>query len=173
MQNVKEAWKRVKAIISKGHQYDQRSYINTTVRFATINGKDDPENAKAGNAIHGHDYTDAQFMEIDRQYNDDVLSTSRHINCLSLHFLTQRTGPGAKYKGLGWRDLFAERTWMDKMPWLVMDNISELAEKTAMNEDCMFRVWYCPPGLIHVEVDDEGTWTVQDILTLPKWMIIG
>ncbi|KAF5328382.1 hypothetical protein D9619_013269 [Psilocybe cf. subviscida] len=171
MPNVTEAWNRLKGIISNGHQRDQHSYTHTAANFAT--GKDDPENAKDGNVIHGHDYTDAQFMEIDRKYNDDVLSTSRHVNCLSLYLLTQRTGPVAKYKGLGWRDLFAERTWMDKMPWLDMENLSRLTAKAAMNEDCMFRVWYCPPGLIHVEVDDEGTWTVQDILTLPKWMIIG
>lgn len=127
-----------------------------------------------GNVIDGHDYTHAEFVEIDPKYKDSILKPLRKVHGTSLLVLTvPRKGPGGTYRGIGWMDLFAERTVWDKLIWPPMEMICDMALDYAMNEDCMFRVWFCPPGLLHVEVDDDGTWSVQDILTLPPWMLMG
>ena len=79
------------------------------------------------------------------------------------------------YRGGGWRDLFAEKTSFDKVRWMTVSAVTGLAanERCRTNDDCTFRLWFCAPGLIHVEYDDDGRWTVQDIFRLPRWMVVG
>lgn len=126
-----------------------------------------------GMVIHGCDYTNAEFVEIDEEYKENVIPTLQKVNVISLYILTRRTGPGGKYRGIGWCDLFAGRTELDKFLWPSIRKVCNAALETPMNEDCMYRVWFCPPGLVHIEVDDDGTWSVHDILDLPLWMLIG
>lgn len=122
--------------------------------------------------IDGHDYTDAEFVEIDPKYKEDVLADLPKVGAMSLLRLTRRGGPGSKYQG-GWRDLFATKTRWDKMKWIGMRNLLLMASEAKENRGYMFRAWFCPPGLIHIEFDDDGSWTVQDVLTLPDWLCIG
>lgn len=53
-----------------------------------------------------------------------------------------------------------------------MNHIRELTENYDLNYDYMFRVFFMDPGLVRIELDDEGPWTVADILSLPEWMIV-
>ncbi|KAF5322028.1 hypothetical protein D9619_002228 [Psilocybe cf. subviscida] len=171
MQSIKKAWKRTKAAVLKSPQIKTFTAQDLNLPH---DDADSLENADInGPVIHGHDYTNAEFIEIDREYKDNVITGLRKVNVISLLILTRRTGPGGKYSGIGWMDLFAERTERDGLIWPSMDTISGLVWLRDTNEDCMFRVWFCPPGLLHIEVDDDGTWTVKDILTLPRWMLMG
>ncbi|KAF5311085.1 hypothetical protein D9619_007792 [Psilocybe cf. subviscida] len=125
------------------------------------------------NVIDGHDYSDAKFIEIDQQDKVRVLSNLPEVSTLYILYLTRRGGPGHRYGGLGWRDLFADKTVWDKLKWIRMNHLCSLVPEIRMNDDCTFRLWFCAPGLLHVEVDDDGTWTIPDILSLPEWMVMG
>lgn len=84
-----------------------------------------------------------------------------------------RGSPGSIYDGRGWNDLFAEAPELSKFIWVDIYDLRDFAEETGLNEEYMFRLWFCRPSLLHVEVDDEGTWTAREILTLPYWMRLG
>lgn len=137
----------------------------------TKNGQATP--STTFNIINGHDYTDAQFEEVDLSFKNQVAPGLPEIDVLTLCELTLRGGPGRKYNGLGWRDLLAESTWWDIFRWLSMGDLASMARKFRTNDDCKFRVWFLPPGLLHIEVDDDGEWSIQDIVALPEWMFMG
>ena len=124
------------------------------------------------NIVDGHDYTYAQFVEIDKNYKEDVLIKLPETGALELLRLTGANGPGRKYQG-GWRDLFAEKTRWDKMRWISLPNLRRMAAEAKVNKIYRFRAWFCPPGLIHIEYDDDGSWSYYDILTLPSWLLVG
>ncbi|KAF5325461.1 hypothetical protein D9619_009748 [Psilocybe cf. subviscida] len=70
------------------------------------------------NIVNGHDYTNAEFEETYPEYKDEELAGLPEIHPLTLLRLATRRGPGRKYRGYGWRDLFAEKTEGDYMKWI-------------------------------------------------------
>ncbi|KAF5329627.1 hypothetical protein D9619_009461 [Psilocybe cf. subviscida] len=145
---------------------------NSTTEATGATGSSTSSTRHNFNIIDGHDYAQAEFVEVDKKFKDDVLLNLPITRPLALLRLTGPNGPGHKYRG-GWRDLFAEKTRFDKMKWISIPNLLRMASEARLNNGYMFRVWFCPPGLIHVEYDEDGPWRVSDILALPKWLLLG
>lgn len=93
------------------------------------------------NNIDGHDYTDAKF--VDHRAKARVIAHLPIVRTLYIPYLTRRGGPGHRYKGLGWPDLFAEKTVCDKLEWIIMRELRSLVPKSRMNNYCMFWLWLC------------------------------
>ncbi|KAF5314364.1 hypothetical protein D9619_011944 [Psilocybe cf. subviscida] len=156
------------------HDHQSHDKPSSTAEASDATGGSTSSSRPNFNIIDGHDYAHAEFVEIDKKFKDDVLPNLPIIGGMSLLRLTGPNGPGRKYRG-GWRDLFADKTRFDKMKWISMGNMLLMASEARLrlNFGCMFRVWFCPPGLIHIEYDDDGSWSVSDVLDLPKWLLVG
>lgn len=118
-------------------------------------------------------YLNETFAEVDITSKDDKIMTAPKPHLTTLARMIHPGRPGEIYDGRGWNDLFAETPEDSDFIWMDIYDLRDLAEVTALNEDYTFRLWICYPGLLHAEVDDEGTWTAREILTLPYWMRLG
>ncbi|KAF5317974.1 hypothetical protein D9619_012207 [Psilocybe cf. subviscida] len=160
MPNIKTLWNKFR-ITASGAGKDR------TINATTIKDIGGCNNADLNNG------TSKAFVEVDHHDKDDVLLSLSKANVVTIIHLANDIGPVYGYGGLGWQDLFAERTEWRKARWVPIKFVKMMSAKNKTNDDCMFRLWLCLPGLIHVEVDDDGTWTVEEIVGLPEWIIIG
>ncbi|KAF5317513.1 hypothetical protein D9619_013209 [Psilocybe cf. subviscida] len=118
-------------------------------------------------------FLDETFAEVDIASKDDKLMSASEPRLTTLYRMTHPGRPGSIYDGRGWNDLFAETPKNRKFVWVDIYDLRDLAKEAALNEGYMFRLWFCKPGLLHAEVDDDGPWTVREILALPWWMRLG
>ncbi|KAF5329519.1 hypothetical protein D9619_009062 [Psilocybe cf. subviscida] len=118
-------------------------------------------------------YLDETFTEVNITSKDDKIMSLPMPWLTTLYRMFHPGRPGSIYDGRGWNDLFAETPKYPKFVWRPIHSLRYLADEFRLNEDYTFRLWLCQPGLLHVEVDDNGTWTAREILTLPFWMRLG
>lgn len=77
------------------------------------------------------------------------------------------------YSSHCWRSLFIERTDGWDIPWLSISRIRSLAQYFVLDRSALFLVYFWQPGFIHLVVHRNGIWSVQDILLLPDWILVG
>ncbi|KAF5320819.1 hypothetical protein D9619_002238 [Psilocybe cf. subviscida] len=93
MRSITKSWQRTKAAVLPS---PQTKTFSTADPDLPPDDSDSIENADLnGPVIRGHDYTNAEFIEIDKEYNDPVLAGLRKVNVISLTILTRT-------RDLGW-----------------------------------------------------------------------